>query len=82
MKHEMVETKGLAPAVADKIGEYVKHKGGPSLLDTLSADSTLMANKRAKEGVEAMAILFKYLNAYQVVDKVRLPINYLRSFAY
>ena len=78
----MTDAKGLDPAVADKIGEYIKHKGGLRLLDSLSAGSTLMANKRAKEGVEEMAILFKYLNAYQVVDKVRLPINYLRSFAY
>lgn len=28
MKKEMTEEKGLDPAVADKIGEYVKHKGG------------------------------------------------------
>ena len=27
VKHEMTETKGLDPVVADKIGEYVKHKG-------------------------------------------------------
>lgn len=67
----MTEEKGLDAAVADKIGEYVKHKGGPSLLDTLVADSTLMANKRAKEGIDEMGILFKYLDAYQVVDKVR-----------
>ena len=27
VKKEMTEEKGLDPAVADKIGEYVKHKG-------------------------------------------------------
>lgn len=27
VKQEMTEVKGLDPAVADKIGEYVKHKG-------------------------------------------------------
>ena len=37
VKKEMVEEKGLDPAVADRIGEYVKHKGpfqpsAPSLL--------------------------------------------------
>ena len=66
----MCEEKGLDPAVADKIGEYVKHKGGPSLLEILLADSALTANKRAKEGIEEMGTLFKYLEAYQVVDKV------------
>jgi histidyl-tRNA synthetase len=27
VKKEMTDEKGLAPEVADKIGEYVKHKG-------------------------------------------------------
>ena len=27
VKKEMTEEKGLDPAAADKIGEYVKHKG-------------------------------------------------------
>ena len=71
VKHEMVETKGLDPAVADKIGEYVKHKGGPELLATLEADSALTANKSAKAGISEMSILFGLLEAYGVVDKVR-----------
>jgi len=28
VKKEMTDEKGLDPVVADKIGEYVKHKGG------------------------------------------------------
>lgn len=70
VKEEMTETKGLEPAVADKIGEYVKHKGGPSLLQQLRADATLMANPSAKLGIEEMEILFTYLEAYNVIDKV------------
>ena len=30
VKQEMTDEKGLDPAVADKIGEYVKHKGASS----------------------------------------------------
>ncbi|KAJ3547970.1 hypothetical protein NMY22_g1451 [Coprinellus aureogranulatus] len=70
VKREMTEEKGLDPAVADKIGEYVKLKGGESLLETLTADSALMANARAKEGINEMGILFRLLKAYQVIDKV------------
>ena len=70
VKKEMTEEKGLDSAVADKIGEYVKHKGGPSLLDVLRADAALMANPSAKVGIEEMGILFTYLEAYKVVDKV------------
>lgn len=69
VKKEMTEEKGLDPAVADKIGEYVKHKGGPPLLDQLRADKALMANASAKLGIEDMGILFQYLEAYKVVDK-------------
>ena len=71
VKKEMTEEKGLDPAVADKIGEYVKHKGGPSLLEQLRADTALMANPSAKLGIEEMGLLFKYLEAYKIVDKVR-----------
>lgn len=31
VKKEMTEEKGLDGAVADKIGEYVKHKGRPAV---------------------------------------------------
>lgn len=72
VKKEMTEEKGLDPAVADKIGEYVKLKGGESLLETLTADSALMGNARAKDGINDMGILFRLLKAYQVIDKVRV----------
>ena len=88
VKKEMTETKGLDSAVADKIGEYVKHKGllhlssyrcsysyvlrigGVELLSRLEADAALTANPSAKQGLSEMAILFRLLNAYNVLDKV------------
>lgn len=42
VKKEMTEEKGLDPAVADKIGEYVKHKG-TSIILIPSVDSDLFA---------------------------------------
>ena len=70
VKREMTEEKGLDEAVADKIGEYVKHKGSRDLLDRLRADETLIANKSAKLGLDEMAILFDYLDAYGITNKV------------
>lgn len=70
VKKEMTEEKGLDPSVADKIGEYVKHKGGPSLLDQLLKDEALLANPSAKLGLDEMGLLFSYLEAYNVLDKV------------
>lgn len=46
--------------------------GGPELLELLRADDALMANPSAKLGIEEMTILFKYLDAYKAVDKVRV----------
>ncbi|KAF8959408.1 hypothetical protein BDZ97DRAFT_1922934 [Flammula alnicola] len=70
--------KGLDGTVADKIGEYVKCKGGPELLMQLEADMTLTANKSAKQGISDMGILFTLLEAYNVIDKVGLSLR-LRS---
>lgn len=70
VKKEMCEEKGLDAGVADKIGEYVKLKGGEELLQTLLADATLTSNKLAKEGVSEMKLLFEYLKAYGILDRV------------
>ncbi|KDR67989.1 hypothetical protein GALMADRAFT_257538 [Galerina marginata CBS 339.88] len=82
VKKEMTEEKGLEPAVADKIGEYVKYKGGPELLAQLEADATLTANKSAKQGLSDMAILFTLLKAYNVVDKISFDLSLARGLDY
>ncbi|KAI9000683.1 histidyl-tRNA synthetase [Trametes punicea] len=82
VKKEMTEEKGLDPVVADKIGEYVKHKGGPELLDVLKADEALMANANAKVGVDEMGILFTYLKAYKVMDKISFDLSLARGLDY
>jgi histidyl-tRNA synthetase len=40
VKKEMTDEKGLDPAVADKIGEYVKHKGKTFKIWTLTVMSS------------------------------------------
>ena len=44
--------------------------GGPELLERLRSDTLLIANARAKSGIEEMGTLFTYLDAYGVIDKV------------
>ncbi|KAI6024549.1 hypothetical protein EDC04DRAFT_3116709, partial [Pisolithus marmoratus] len=83
VKKEMTEEKGLSPDVADKIGEYVKHKGGPSLLDQLKADETLMSNPSAKQGVQDMELLFTLLKAYNnVIDRILFDMSLARGLDY
>jgi histidyl-tRNA synthetase len=40
------------------------------LLDQFLVDATLTANARAKQGLDEMAILFTFLDAYKITDKV------------
>ncbi|EMD42286.1 hypothetical protein CERSUDRAFT_110813 [Gelatoporia subvermispora B] len=82
VKKEMMEEKGLDPAVADRIGEYVKHKGGPELLEQLKADASLMGNASAKHGIEEMDILFTFLKSYKVIDKISFDMSLARGLDY
>ncbi|KIK32130.1 hypothetical protein CY34DRAFT_19269 [Suillus luteus UH-Slu-Lm8-n1] len=82
VKKEMTEQKGLSSDVADKIGEYVEHKDGPSLLDLLKADATLMANPSARQGISEMDILFTLLRAYKVLDKISFDMSLAHGLDY
>jgi len=46
--------------------------GGRPLLDQLLADATLTASAKAKQGLDEMVILFTFLEAYKIADKVPL----------
>ncbi|KAG8730007.1 Cytoplasmic and mitochondrial histidine tRNA synthetase [Ceratobasidium sp. 414] len=69
VRREMVDEKGLDRDVADKIGEYVKLKGGPELLSQFRS-SPLAENKSAVAGMDDMELLFKYLDVFGITDKV------------
>ncbi|CAG8459099.1 11095_t:CDS:10 [Diversispora eburnea] len=64
VKREMTEEKNLNPDIADRIGEYVKLKGGRELLEQLLQMQELTANKNAKSGLDDMALLFNYLEIF------------------
>jgi hypothetical protein len=46
--------------------------GGRPSLDQLLADVTLTASAKAKQGLDEMVILFTFLEAYKIADKVLL----------
>lgn len=82
VKKEMVEEKGLAPEAADKIGEYVKHKGGRDLLEMLLKDEVLTANANAAAGLKDMGILFDYLEIFDIMDKISFDLSLARGLDY
>ncbi|CAO2593768.1 Histidine--tRNA ligase, cytoplasmic, partial [Lemmus lemmus] len=69
VKNEMVGEKGLAPEVADRIGDYVQQHGGVSLVEQLLQDPKLSQNKQALEGLGDLKLLFEYLTLFGVDDK-------------
>jgi len=78
----MTEDKGLDSQVADRIGEYVVRKGSSELLESLAADATLSGNESAKKGLDDMKLLFEYLTAFNVLDKVSFDMSLARGLDY
>ncbi|KAJ3141353.1 hypothetical protein HK101_003428, partial [Irineochytrium annulatum] len=82
VKKEMVSEKGLDPAAADRIGEYVKLSGSSEVCDILAADARLSKNKSAMKGVEDMRLLFKYLELFGVTGYMSFDLSLARGLDY
>lgn len=82
VKKEMVE-KGLVESVADDIGTFVRHRGGlREMLEFLKSKPNLMENADIKAGVEDMARLTSYLEAYSISEKVSFDMSLARGLDY
>lgn len=82
VRKEMVEDKGLDEAVADRIEEYVKLKGGKELCDVLLAHPKLSLNATAKAGIEEMKLLYSYLDIFGVSTKLTFDLSLARGLDY
>lgn len=78
----MTEDKGLSPAAADAIGEYVCRNGLRDLLSDLQSNTNLTSNASAKKGLEDMELLLNYLEAFEVLDKVSFDLSLARGLDY
>mmetsp|Transcript_1016 Transcript_1016/g.1466 ORF Transcript_1016/g.1466 Transcript_1016/m.1466 type:complete len:867 (-) Transcript_1016:303-2903(-) len=83
VKREMVEDKGLAEDVADKIGTFVVEKGEP-----LAMYNKLMDGKRfgshagALDAMEDLRILFEYLGAMDKLKFISFDLSLARGLDY
>ncbi|KAK3059456.1 Cytoplasmic and mitochondrial histidine tRNA synthetase, partial [Coniosporium uncinatum] len=80
VRREMVDEKGLDPEVADKIGELVKLKGGRGVIEQLQANPTVA--EAAKEGLNDMALLMDYLEAFDVLGSISVDMSLARGLDY
>ncbi|CAK1363261.1 unnamed protein product [Cercospora beticola] len=83
VRREMTEEKGLDPAIADRIGEYVVgRKGTEELLAELQKDEHLAANESAKAGLQDIQTLFEYLKVFGILDRISLDMSLARGLDY
>ncbi|XP_048667615.1 histidine--tRNA ligase, mitochondrial isoform X3 [Marmota marmota marmota] len=82
VRHEMVAKKGLAPEVADRIGEYIQCHGGVSLIEQLFQDPRLSQNKQALEGLGDLKLLFEYLTLFGIAEKICFDLSLARGVDY
>ncbi|XP_066198627.1 histidine--tRNA ligase, mitochondrial [Saccopteryx leptura] len=82
VRHEMVAKKGLAPEVADRIGDYVQCHGGVSLVEQMFQDPRLSLNKQALEGLGDLKLLFEYLTLFGIKEKVYFDLSLARGLEY
>ncbi|XP_012875917.1 PREDICTED: probable histidine--tRNA ligase, mitochondrial isoform X1 [Dipodomys ordii] len=82
VRHEMVVKKGLAPEVADRIGDYVQCHGGISLLEEMFQDPRLSQSKQALEGLRDLKLLFEYLTLFGIAEKISFDLSLARGLDY
>lgn len=78
----MVDEKGLAPEVADKIWTYAQLKGGKDVVEKLQAMPEVVANESAKQGLENMALLCDYLEIFDVMPSLSIDMSLARGLDY
>jgi histidyl-tRNA synthetase len=82
VRKEMTEEKGLDGDVADRIGEWALLKGQHDLLEKLRADEKIAANESMKQGLTDMGLLFDYLEAFGVLDRISFDLSLARGLDY
>ncbi|ORZ36693.1 histidyl-tRNA synthetase [Catenaria anguillulae PL171] len=81
VKKEMLE-KGITDEVAEAIGVYVKQKGSKELVQALLQDEKLSGNAQAKAALDELALLFEYLDVFEVTDKISFDLSLARGLDY
>ncbi|KAK0731651.1 histidyl-tRNA synthetase-like protein [Lasiosphaeris hirsuta] len=82
VRKEMVEEKGLDPAIADKIGKWVVLKGQRDLLEKLQQDEELSNNPSMAQGMADLDLLFTILEYFDALHTVSFDLSLARGLDY
>ena len=83
VRKEMVDEKGLAPEVADRIQAFVVLKGEPrSMLEKLRVSGQFGAHDGSCKALEEIALLFDYLEAMGALHRISFDLSLARGLDY
>ncbi|AMD21238.1 HEL042Wp [Eremothecium sinecaudum] len=83
VRREITEEKGQSDVTADTIGEYVKLSGSLREVHAiLSADAAIQDNTKAREGLEEMETLAKYVDAFEIGEYISFDLSLARGLDY
>ena len=82
VRREMTEEKGLDGDIADRIWSFVQRKGGRDVLEGLRQEESVKSNAGMAKAMEEMDLLFTYLEAFNVLDKVEFNLSLARGLDY
>jgi len=83
VRKEMIEVKGLAPEVADKIRDFVLQKGpAKEMLAKVLADGKCAGNEHAMTALHELETLFKYTDAFGISDFIVFDLGLARGLDY
>lgn len=83
VRKEITVEKGQSEETADKIGEYVKLNGTLKEIHTiLSQDSAITGNELAKQGLDEIATLMEYADAFGISKFISFDLSLARGLDY
>ena len=83
VRKEITVEKGQSEETADKIGEYVKLNGSlREIFTLLSKDEAIASDELAKQGLDDIEILMKYVEAFDIDKYISFDLSLARGLDY
>lgn len=83
VRREMVEEKGLDAASADRIGQFVQHRGDPrTLWQQLNETGLFGGHSGAAAALKELQLLFDYLEAMGTLQYIQFDLSLARGLDY
>lgn len=83
VRKEITVEKGQSEETADKIGEYVKLNGSlREIFSLLSKDEAIASDELAKQGLDDIEILMKYVEAFDIDKYISFDLSLARGLDY